>query len=176
MKEGLTIGLFAVKSIFAVKPLFNKSEVNAFDLYFVHVIPNEKIHTFKERFLKHQVVDIKSSSKSCMIITKTYISTFFKRQQLFNFLLNTACNVLVNIDQTNHTWTPEGEGKILNGFVHREASVGVLIVWLQVIHGYHWMDHSVQEMSMLCQWSEASTALAMLSGYCQLYAPLLSLS
>ena len=112
-----------------------------------------------------------------MIITKAYIATFLKRQQLFNFLLNTACNVLVDIDQANHTWTPECKGKILNWFVHREARVGVLVVWLQVIHGFHLMDHSVQKMSMLCQywWLEASTALAMLSGYCQLYAPLLSL-
>ena len=93
------------------------------------------IHTFKKRFFKHQVINIKPPRKARMIVTKAHVATFFQRQELLNFLLDTAGDVLVNVYQADHTRTPEGEGKELDGPGDREARVRVLVVRLQVVHG-----------------------------------------
>ena len=91
-------------------------------------------HTFEKRFFKHQVVNIKPPRKARMIVTKAHIATFLQRQELLNFLLDTAGDVLVNVYQADHARTPEGEGKELNGSRDREARVRVLVVRLQVVH------------------------------------------
>ena len=70
-----------------------------------------------------------------MIVTKAHITTFLQRQELFNFLLNTAGNVLVYVDQTKNTFAPKCEREILYRPRHWKPSVWILVVGLQVIHG-----------------------------------------
>ena len=91
-------------------------------------------HTFEKRFFKHQVIYIKPPRKARMIVTKAHIATFLQRQELLDFLLDTAGDVLVNVYQADHTRTPEGEGKELYGPGDRESRVRVLVVRLQVVH------------------------------------------
>ena len=118
--------MFFFKSNSLVRPMFDKKK----EFHFI-----KELHTFEKRFFKHQVVNIKSSRKARMIVTKAHITTFLQRQELLNFLLNTAGDVLVNVYQADHARTPEGEGKELDGSVDREARVRVLVIRLQVVHG-----------------------------------------
>ena len=86
--------------------------------------------TFEERFFKHQVINIESSREARMIVTKTDITTFLKWQELLHLLLDTGGYVLVNVDQSHHTRTAEGERKILNRSAHWKPSVRIFIIWL----------------------------------------------
>ena len=90
--------------------------------------------TFEERFFEHQIVNIEPSGESRVIITKANVATLLQGQELLNFFLNTARDVLINVYQAHNRGTPEGQGKVLDRPADWEASVRVLVVGLQVVH------------------------------------------
>ena len=113
---------------------FNKQDVNLQSSLFCRLNSCEVL-TFEEGFLKHQVVNIEPSGEPSVVITKANVTTFLQGQQLLDFFLDTARNVLVNVYQTNDSGAPKSQCKVLYWSADWKARVRVLVGWLQVVHG-----------------------------------------
>ena len=90
--------------------------------------------SFEKGFLKDEVEHVEPAGEPALVVTEAHVAALLQGEQLLHALLHTPGNVLVHIHQPDYVWHPEGERKVLDGPVDREAGCTVLVARLQVLH------------------------------------------